>query len=528
MCGRLLLVLGPRNGSCWPVRVLSDRMRFSVSLKIQRYLSGMKMGSQRGNARGRSGFRGTWKCFGVRLTLAIALAGLQTGSAFALQLVPETQSKKPETKSEKKIEGRVCTDSGEAIVGALVWLVNEAEGRVLEVRTDGNGQFIITGPQTGAFALEVKKDGFRPVKVELVGASTGESKQFKVVMERLEKTARDGKTHEATKSMEYSDEPNFTIAGVTDWSASGVHGSDVNVRTSEALAKETAALKSNSANPGESAANDAVAHRLLGDAKERSGDSLGAVSEYEKAVKIEPSEENYFAWGAELLLHRAGVAAVEVFQKGIAKYPKSARILAGLGAAQYADGQFTEAAQRMCEASDLNPHEAAPYLFLGKMEKATADLSACSAARLKRFVNEQPENALANEYFGLVSWKKGRREQNEAEIREAEKYFTKAAAIDPSLGEAYVQLGMLYKARGKEDAALRAFQNAVKASPKSSDAHYQLSLAYRRAGDAAKSKLEMETWQELRRSEDAELVKERREMRQFVTILKGAGGDTRN
>jgi tetratricopeptide (TPR) repeat protein len=457
------------------------------------------------------------------LLLPLVLADFHNTSLFARQSIAETQSKKPE-KLETKIEGRVCTASGEPIVGALVWLVNDAEEKVAEVRTNGNGKFIVTVAQAGAFALEVKKNGFRPVKVELAGASAGESKQFKVVMERLEKTTPDGKKREVSKSMEYSDEPNFTIAGVTDWSAAGLHGSDANVRTSEALAKETAALKSSSANPGGSVASDAVAHRLLGDAKEKSGDPVGAVSEYETAVKIEPSEENYFAWGAELLLHRAGVAAVEVFQKGIAKYPKSARMLAGLGAAHYADGQFTKAAERICEAADLNPHETAPYLLLGKMEKATADLPACSAVRLKRFVDEQPENALANEYFGLVLWKKARREQSEAEIREAEKYFTKAAAIDPSLGEAYVQLGALYKARGEEDASLRAFQNAVKASPKSSDAHYQLSLAYRRAGDAAKSKLEMETCQELRRSEDAELEKERREMRQFVTILKDGGG----
>jgi tetratricopeptide (TPR) repeat protein len=154
------------------------------------------------------------------------------------------------------------------------------------------------------------------------------------------------------------------------------------------------------------------------------------------------------------------------------------------------------------------------------MEKATEDLPECSAARLKRFASERPQNALANEYFGLVLWKKGRREQSEAGIREAERYFKKAAAIDPSLGEVYVQLGMLYKARGENAAALRAFQNAVKASPKSSDARYHLSLAYRRAGDVARAKREMDTCQELRRSEDAELEKQRRELRQFVTVLK--------
>jgi tetratricopeptide (TPR) repeat protein len=250
------------------------------------------------------------------------------------------------------------------------------------------------------------------------------------------------------------------------------------------------------------------------------------VSEYEKAVKIEPSEENYFAWGAELLLHRAGVAAVEVFRKGSVAYPKSSRMLAGLGAAYFADGQYGEAAERMCEASDLNPQDPVPHLFLGKMEKATVDLPACSAARLKRFASEQPESALANEYFGLVLWKEGRREQSSIEIQEAEDYFKKAVAIDPSLGEVYVQLGMLYKARGENHEALRAFQSAVKASPKSSDAHYQLSLAYRRAGNAEKAKREMNTCVELRRSEDAELEKERRQMRQFVTMLKSGQAAT--
>jgi tetratricopeptide (TPR) repeat protein len=495
-------------------------MRFSVSPKSQREESQMQMGLQRVRAGERFAFRWAWKCLAVRLMLAIALAGLQSVFACGMQSASEMQSKKTETKPEIKIEGEVSSVAGAGISEALVSLTNEAEKTVAEVQADRDGKFVVMVPPLGALTLEVKKDGFRSVKVELAGLSAGESKQVKVVMEKLETANASDKTRDASKTMEYSDEPNFTIAGVTDWSAAGLHGSDVNVRTSEALAKETAALKSNPSNTRGGAASDADSHRLLGDAKEKSGDPVGAVSEYEKAVKIEPSEENYFAWGAELLLHRAGVAAVEVFRKGVVAYPKSSRMLAGLGAAQYADGQFAEAAERMCEASDLNPQETGPYLFLGKMEKATADLPVCSAARLKRFVTEQPKSAVANEYFGLVLWKKGRREQSEAEIREAEGYFTKAAAIDPSLGEVYVQLGMLYKARGEKDAALRAFQNAVKASPKSSDAHYQLSLAYRRAGDAAKSKGEMDTCQELRRSEDAELEKERRELRQFVTILK--------
>jgi tetratricopeptide (TPR) repeat protein len=445
------------------------------------------------------------------LLVAIVLAGLEPTLTFALQGIPETSGK-----SEAKITGTVCNASGQAIADALVWLVNDAEEKIADAETGADGKFILTVPRQGTFVLEVKKDGFRPVRMELTDPGGALSQHPNVVLEKLE-TTRDG---DANKTMEYSDQPNFIIAGVTDFNGAGVHGSDVKVRTSETLAKETAALKSNSTDDAATASNEASSHRSRGDEKEKNGDPLGAVSEYEKAAKLEPSEENYFAWGSELLLHRAGLAVAEVFRKGAAAHPESWRMLAGLGAALFADGQFAEAAERMCEASDLNPQAAAPYLFLGKMEKATEDLPQCSAARLKRFASEQPQNAQANEYFGLVLWKKGRREQSEAGIREAERYFTKAAAIDPSLGEVYVQLGMLYKARGENAAALRAFQNAVKASPKSSDARYHLSLAYRRAGDVARAKREIDTCQELRRSEDAELEKERRELRQFVTILK--------
>lgn len=492
-------------------------MRFSVSLTSQAKSSGMQVGLERVPVVGRLGFRGAWKGVGVRRIAVIALVVLLNASGFEPYSSAEAQSKEPET----KVEGNVCTAAGAAVAEALVSLVNGAEEKVAEAQTDGDGKFVITVALPGKhWLLEARKDGFRPARVELAGLGEGEGRHCKVVMETLQQAKVGAETGETSKTMEYSDQANFTIAGVKDWSGAGVHGSDAKVRTSETLARETAALKSNSANSAAGSRNDASAHRLLGDAKEKSGDAVGAVSEYEKAVKIEPSEENYFAWGAELLLHRAGVAAVEVFREGAAAYPKSSRMLAGLGAAHFADGQYTEAAERMCEAADLSPREMAPYLFLGKMEKATADLPACSVARLKRFVNQQPESALANEYFGLVLWKKGRREQSEAEIREAEGYFQKAAAIDPSLGEVYLQLGMLYKARGENHKALRAFQSAVKASPESSDAHYQLSLAYRRAGNAEKSRREMNACVELRRSADAELEKERRQVRQFVTILK--------
>ncbi len=53
-----------------------------------------------------------------------------------------------------------------------------------------------------------------------------------------------------TQAMEFADQPNFTVAGVTDWTAVGGHGSDSTLRTSETLASETLTLKPESSGHG--------------------------------------------------------------------------------------------------------------------------------------------------------------------------------------------------------------------------------------------------------------------------------------
>lgn len=461
------------------------------------------------------------------LLVLLAIAGTHVcASARALPELSQAQVNQGAT----KIEGKVCNATGEGIAGVTLWLEHEADTAALEVVTGADGRYEFVVADGGRYKLRVMKDGFRDAGVDAIELKAGSSKKVDVILEKegakaeaSAKTVSNGKdgAQGSAKTMEFSDEPNFTVAGVTDWSNAGLHGSDANVRTSETLVKETAALRAEAPAPVAGIAlSEADTHRLAGDAKEKSGDPVAAVNEYEKAVKLEPSEENYFAWGAELLSHRAGVATVEVFKKGVEAHPKSARMRAGLGAAYYADGQFAEAAELMCESADLNPEDPSPYLFLGKMENASNDGFACSEERLAEFVNRERTNAQANYYYGLVLWKKGRKEQNAQEIALAEVFFRRALAIDANFGEVYVQLGMLYNARGQKEPSLLCFERAVAVSPQLSAGHYQLSLAYRRTGSDTKAEQEMKVYDELKRAEDAELEKERKEMRQFVTILK--------
>ena len=411
---------------------------------------------------------------------------------------------------EISIEGKICDAAGQPLAGATVTPINPAGHPGRSTATDSSGRFSLNVPEGTSPKLRVSKGGFQTREIVV----RPEDAVRKIVEVRLEPAAG-----AAARSPEFSDAPSFTVAGVTDWSDAGLHGSAVNAATSESLAKDAAALEAKSASAaGPETPGDR--HRLLGDAKEKSGDPLGAVQEYAEAAKLEPSEQNYFAWGVELLLHRASSAAVEVLAKGSAAFPDSERMLEALGAAYYENGEFTNASEAMCRASDQNPKDEAPYLFLGRMEQAASDVLPCSKEKLARFAENFPASPQANFYRGLLYWKQARQSQKPEDFSEAESFFQHAAQLDPALGQAYLQLGLLYSARGKRPEALHSFQAATEASPELNDAHYQLSLAYRRAGRLSDAERELRSYEELRKSEETVREKERKEMRQFITVLK--------
>jgi tetratricopeptide (TPR) repeat protein len=195
-------------------------------------------------------------------------------------------------------------------------------------------------------------------------------------------------------------------------------------------------------------------------------------------------------------------------------------MLAGLGAALYARGSYDEAARRLCDASDLKPADPAPYLFLGKMEKEAPAPLPCSEQKLSRFVRDQPGNALANYYYAVALWKRQRGSENLAGLQQPEALLQKAVMIDSNLGEAHLQLGILYSAQGGFKQAIQAYKKAIEVSPHLGEAHYRLGLAYKRIGEEHKAHQEFQAYEQAEKTETAAIERQRRELRQFLIILK--------
>jgi tetratricopeptide (TPR) repeat protein len=448
------------------------------------------------------------------------------------------------------LDGNIRDESGKAIPDATIFVRTIESAPLIQTKSNADGSFRVILNKSGTYRLEAEKAGVGRAAVEPTHLELGEAKRCDLVLSPARPVPASSSAVSTAGSFELNDEPNFTVAGLTDWSNAGLHGSDARAKTTDALAKETIALgggrdktNSRSSNPAYNrafeyretgdferarvearkslaASDTADGHRLLGDLDERLGDSLEAVREFERAARMDPSEQNFFAWGAELLLHKAAQPAEEVFAKGSSSHPNSARLLAGLGVALYAAGSYDEAARRLCAASDLQPFDPAPYIFLGEIERASAAPLTCSRERFARFAQERPDNAQANYYYAMSLWKGERGSRSHTEAAEIERLLEKAIRIEPKLTDAYVQLGIVRAARGDFAAAIEAYNGALSVDPNSSDAHYHLGLAYKRTGEDAKARQEFEAYQQAQKSESATTERQRQEMKQFSIIFK--------
>jgi tetratricopeptide (TPR) repeat protein len=260
-------------------------------------------------------------------------------------------------------------------------------------------------------------------------------------------------------------------------------------------------------------------HHLLADVDEKLGDSLEAVHEYQRAAELDPREPYLFDWGSELLLHHAPEPAEAVFTHGARLFPQSVRMLLGVGAASFASGANDQAVQQICAASDLNPNDPDPYLFLGKMLSAEKIPSEKVLDRLHQFATLQPRNAKAHYYYAVALWKR-RDPQDPARASQVESELAVAIHLDPQFAAAELQLGIVHADEGDSPGAIPHYERALQIAPQTEEAHYRLAQAYRQTGQSEKAKAELRAYGLLSKESAQKLEEDRHEIRQFVYTLR--------
>jgi tetratricopeptide (TPR) repeat protein len=451
--------------------------------------------------------------FHVPRLLILPLALLAIGS-------PGSRSQNKVNDDPAIVEGTVCDSQNHPLEAVTISLKgNDRDQPLAIVQSDPQGHYRFNAVPPGTYTLRASTPGFQEGKEGPFVVRQAESKSIAV---RLSMEQAPTPTKVTLPAVEFSDEPQFSVAGVSDPTNLGGHGSDTVLRTKESLAKETAALNHAPQTSPKSAPsapeNIADTHARLGDAAESEGHPLDAVREYQRAAELLPNETHLFAWGAELLLHRAFEPAIEVFTKGHRLYPDSVRMLLGLGVATYDQGATEHGEQLLLQACDLKPSDPTPYLFLGKLQEAEKIEPTGWTERLKRFVALHPGNALAHYYYAVALSKQS---PGTEDFATTESELKRAIALDPHLGNAYLQLGILYSDKKDDPAAIRAFQKAIEILSLPDEAHYRLAQIYRRAGDTETARKQMALYNQASQQKMKQAEQQRHEIQQFVYTLKG-------
>ena len=151
------------------------------------------------------------------------------------------------------------------------------------------------------------------------------------------------------------------------------------------------------------------------------------------------------------------------------------------------------------------------------MEPFSTQPLPCAQDRLHRFARNHPENPWASFYYALALEKAGADRASEIE-----NLLSTSVAADRKFAPGYLELGILYSERGDSARAAEFYEKAEAAEPNLAEAHFRLAQIYQRAGKDDEATREAETFERIKRSDAAQVEQRRREIQQFVVVLKNS------
>lgn len=263
-------------------------------------------------------------------------------------------------------------------------------------------------------------------------------------------------------------------------------------------------------------------HNLLAQIEEKDGKFVAAANEYEVAAHMDPTEDNLFDWGSDLLLHRTYEPAIDVFRAASQRFPHSPRLMIGLGMSLYARGLYEDAVKALLKAADLAPREPRCYLFLSKAYDSSPSQADEVIQRFRRYAELEPNNARAQYYYAMSLWKGKQADGSGLDIQEVESLLKKSITLDGTIPESHMQLGNLYADQHQYEKSVPEYVRALALNPNLPDAHYRLGTDYVHMGKKDRAQEEFAVYQKLRAQHLAEVDKERADVQQFIYSSKAA------
>lgn len=300
-----------------------------------------------------------------------------------LAVAAQTQNS-PELKDDyagaASLQGYVRDSHGQAIASATVYLRTKTGTETLTARTDAGGAYRFSGLRGDVYILRVEMAGYNESTLDPCVLGATETKQVDLSLDSGKQAG--AATTSQPDPPQFFDEPKFTVAGVTEAMNAGGHGSDMTLRMTDSLAKETVLLGRNSPNAqarksdpsartkeeeflrkaADREPENVEANRRLGQLLIEDGKAQEALVYLERASRINPSDYET-AWALAFAhadvgqYEQARTEAQSLLVQHDEAVKQQAELHRFLGGVYEKLGRPLDAVREYQSAAELNPNE---------------------------------------------------------------------------------------------------------------------------------------------------------------------------
>jgi tetratricopeptide (TPR) repeat protein len=222
--------------------------------------------------------------------------------------------------------------------------------------------------------------------------------------------------------------------------------------------------------------DNAEVEDLLGEVYESANRPLDAVRSLQRAVELEPQNEEYcFSYLTELLVHKSYDAAILVGNAAVQNLPHSVRLRLALVAALYGIGKIPEAQNILGAATRDFPDSNLPLYLRSILAEGSQQADRELSTDTERYLAAHPRDALA---FLIL----GREKDRQGDPKAAISFLNQSLALKQDFAETQLAIAKVYFELQDWPQVIAHSQQAVALNPDMREAWYRLARALDRAG----------------------------------------------
>ena len=190
-----------------------------------------------------------------------------------------------------------------------------------------------------------------------------------------------------------------------------------------------------------------------------------AILDFQEAVEMSPTPENYVLWAEACLAAGKTKQALEIYKENVENHPRSVVALMELGKFNLFIQKYDEGLNYLNSVLELDESHVDARFYQGIIYKETGD----TTAALKKF-----DKVTLIDFNNYNAWMQLGGLKSDLKDESGLDDFNKAIFLEPDLDAPYYAKGFLYQRLGKNDSAAMYYQKTIERNIRHYFAYYNM------------------------------------------------------